>query len=231
MLRIAMDLNNLPEGCIANILSFTCPRDVCRLSLLSSAFRSAAESDAVWNTFLPSDYHTLPSQSDALSLPSKKDLYLHLCQKPLLIDGAKKSFQLDKVYGKNATCYQPELSSLFGEILQGIGGGFLFQIPGTYGFDYQPVEVSIGIAGGDTSKRTVFLDAERGRRLSFLITPNGIEKDRMPCVHSFQSQLSSWGGVRNLLGVAWPVHVCTYMRSAEKLKCELFLGDKGYSPI
>ena len=42
---------------------------------------------------------------------------------------------------------------------------------GSYGFDYQSVEVSIGIAGGEASKRTVFLDAERGRRLRYQIVP------------------------------------------------------------
>lgn len=44
---------------------------------------------------------------------------------------------------------------------------------GAYGFEYQPVEVSFGIAGSetDTHKRTVYLDAERGRRLRYQIVP------------------------------------------------------------
>lgn len=42
---------------------------------------------------------------------------------------------------------------------------------GIFGFDYQSVEVSVGIAGGEASKRTVFLDAERGRRLRYQIVP------------------------------------------------------------
>lgn len=42
---------------------------------------------------------------------------------------------------------------------------------GFYGFDYQLVEVSIGIAGGENRKRNVFLDAERGRRLRYQIVP------------------------------------------------------------
>jgi len=86
---MAEEFNNLPEGCIATILSFTSPRDACRLSLVSSTFRSAAASDAVWDRFLPSDFHTLLSQSSSSSFPSKKDLYLHLCQNPLLIDHGK----------------------------------------------------------------------------------------------------------------------------------------------
>ncbi|KAK7318353.1 hypothetical protein RJT34_03052 [Clitoria ternatea] len=91
--RISADFNNLPEGCIANILSFTTPRDICKLSLVSSTFRSAADSDAVWDKFLPFDINTLISQSSSsssLSVQSKKHLYISLCQNPLLIDDGKK---------------------------------------------------------------------------------------------------------------------------------------------
>lgn len=42
---------------------------------------------------------------------------------------------------------------------------------GSYGFEYQPVEASIAIAGCDTTQRNVFLDAERGRRLRYQIVP------------------------------------------------------------
>ena len=94
--RHRAEFENLPEGCIANVLSFTTPRDACALSLVSSAFRSAAQSDVVWERFLPSDYRSIISQSQSSDLSlttltySKKDLYLHLCHKPLLIDSGKK---------------------------------------------------------------------------------------------------------------------------------------------
>lgn len=85
------EFDHLPEGCIANILSFTSPRDACVLSLVSSSFRSAAQSDVVWERFLPSDLHAMVSQSSKpLSYSSKKELYLHLCHNPLLIDGGQK---------------------------------------------------------------------------------------------------------------------------------------------
>ena len=45
---------------------------------------------------------------------------------------------------------------------------------GAYGFEYQSVEVSVGVAGGETRKKTVFLDAERGRRLRYQIVPRRI---------------------------------------------------------
>jgi len=49
----------LPEGCIAAILSGTTPVDACRLSLVSKTFCSAAESDTIWEHFIPSDSHCL----------------------------------------------------------------------------------------------------------------------------------------------------------------------------
>ncbi|RDX76919.1 F-box protein PP2-B11, partial [Mucuna pruriens] len=202
-----------PKGCIANVLSFTSPRDVCRLSSVSPTFRSAAESDAVWDKFLPADYHAMLSECSSLCLPSKKHLYLRLCQKPLLIDDGKKSFQLDKIYGKK--CYMLSARVLFivwgdtprywrwtslpdarfSEVAELVsvcwleirgwmntgmlspktlyGAYLVFKSnpAGTYGFDDQSVEVTIGIGGGDTRRRTVFLDSERGRRLRYQIVP------------------------------------------------------------
>ncbi|KAI3969200.1 hypothetical protein MKW92_025483 [Papaver armeniacum] len=97
------DLERLPEGCISDILSLTSPADVCRSSLLSNFIKSAADSDVIWEKFLPADYQDVisrafyPFPSAALS---KKELYYRLCGSPLLIDGGLKSFQLEKSSGK-----------------------------------------------------------------------------------------------------------------------------------
>ncbi|TKY52053.1 F-box protein PP2-B11 [Spatholobus suberectus] len=86
-----MELQGLPEGCIASILSSTTPVDVCRLSVVSKLFRSAAESDAVWERFLPSDYQSIISQFPSpLNYPSKKALYLTLSDRPIIFDQGKK---------------------------------------------------------------------------------------------------------------------------------------------
>lgn len=89
-----VDIYHLPEGCIANVLSLTCPRDASRLSLVASVFRSAAESDAVWDRFLPPDYRDIISRSsngqDSIVFGSKKELYLYLCDYPFLIEGGTK---------------------------------------------------------------------------------------------------------------------------------------------
>ncbi|XP_059308166.1 F-box protein PP2-B10-like [Lycium ferocissimum] len=106
--------DELPEGCIANALSLTSPKDACRLSLVDSTFRSAAESDAVWERFLPEDWHDIICRStdggDLLAVGSKKQLYLYLCDHPILIDGGTKSFSLEKWSGKK--CYMLAARSL-----------------------------------------------------------------------------------------------------------------------
>ncbi|XP_050254508.1 F-box protein PP2-B10-like [Quercus robur] len=102
-----VDISVLPEGCISDIVALTTPKDACRSCAVSSIFRAAAESNAVWESFLPSDYQAIIAQSssssDFLNLSSKKQLYLSLSDNPILIDGNKKSFFLDKLSGKK--CY------------------------------------------------------------------------------------------------------------------------------
>ncbi|KAM5561814.1 putative F-box protein PP2-B12 [Rosa sericea] len=103
---VELDLQALPEGCIANVISLTTPPDACRLSSVSRSFRSAAESDAVWSRFLPPEIPTILSHSGphAPNCRSKsKEFYLALCDNPVLIDEGKMSFSLDKWSGKK--CY------------------------------------------------------------------------------------------------------------------------------
>ncbi|KAI3915626.1 hypothetical protein MKX01_015451 [Papaver californicum] len=117
------DFNNLPEGCISSILSLTSARDACRSCLVSSAFKSAAESDALWDVFLPKDYKEIiarcssssssptDSSSSGINFSSKKELYYRLCNEPLLIDGGRKSFALEKWSGKK--CFMLGAKELF----------------------------------------------------------------------------------------------------------------------
>ncbi|PIA36261.1 hypothetical protein AQUCO_03400279v1 [Aquilegia coerulea] len=80
-------------------------RDAGTSSLVPSTFES--DSDVCWETFLLSDYKDIISRSSLDSFlinlnefSSKKQLYLHLCDHPLLLDGGKMSFNLDKKSGK-----------------------------------------------------------------------------------------------------------------------------------
>jgi hypothetical protein len=88
----------MPEECIATIISFTSPREACRDSLVSRIFASAAGSDLVWERFLPPDYQQIISESvssgssasSSLNNLSKKDLYFHLCDNPILLGNGNR---------------------------------------------------------------------------------------------------------------------------------------------
>ncbi|GKV39937.1 hypothetical protein SLEP1_g47631 [Rubroshorea leprosula] len=95
------NFDDLPNDCLALIISLTSPLDACRSSLVSKSFNSAASSDTLWDKFLPADYHNLVPASPSFS--SLKSLYLSLCDHPVLIEDGKKSFSLDKRSGKK--CY------------------------------------------------------------------------------------------------------------------------------
>ncbi|PON63760.1 F-box domain containing protein [Parasponia andersonii] len=79
-----VNILDLPEDCISHILSLTSPGDVCRCATVSTKFRRAAQSDVVWNQFLPSCLEEILSGS---AFASKKDLYFQLCGSGILIDG------------------------------------------------------------------------------------------------------------------------------------------------
>ncbi|PIA34410.1 hypothetical protein AQUCO_03800193v1 [Aquilegia coerulea] len=90
------DISVLPEGCISTILSFTSPQDVCVLSLVSMIFKSAGYSDVLWEKFLPSDYKDVIINN----FSSKKELYFHLCDNPLLLFEGNMSLNLERKSGK-----------------------------------------------------------------------------------------------------------------------------------
>ncbi|XP_055811989.1 F-box protein PP2-B10-like isoform X2 [Solanum dulcamara] len=91
----------LPEGCISEIISFTTPADALRSSVISRGFKCAAESDVVWDKFLPSDHQHIVSRSvSPVVFDTKKDLYFRLSESPILLDEGKLSFWLDKTNGK-----------------------------------------------------------------------------------------------------------------------------------
>ncbi|CAL1407547.1 unnamed protein product [Linum trigynum] len=97
-------MNALPEDCLSSILCFASPQDACRSSAVSPEFHSVAESDTVWQNFLPSDYRRIIADSvPALQFSSKKELYRKLCDS-VLVDGGRKRLKLEKLSGKK--CYE-----------------------------------------------------------------------------------------------------------------------------
>ncbi|KAL4637974.1 hypothetical protein ACB092_03G117600 [Castanea dentata] len=101
MREINLDL--LPEDCFAHIMSLTSPQDVCRTAFVSSLIRYMADSDTVWEKFLPSNFEEILSRLvSPLAYSSKKELLSRL-SKPQLIDGGRKIFSVE--ISSNKKCY------------------------------------------------------------------------------------------------------------------------------
>ncbi|GKV46159.1 hypothetical protein SLEP1_g53168 [Rubroshorea leprosula] len=82
------DCRTLAPDCLEPIISFTSPLDACRWSVVSRSFNDVARSNAVWVKSLPSDYQNLvPASRSTFPL---KDLYLSLCDHPVLIEDGRK---------------------------------------------------------------------------------------------------------------------------------------------
>ncbi|KAK0582742.1 hypothetical protein LWI29_029048 [Acer saccharum] len=101
----------LPEGCIAAIISFTTPRDACQLACVSTTFKSAADSNVVWDRFLPPEYSSSSSSSSSTtwSALSKKELYFRTSHN--LIHKGNLSFWFDLLSGKK--CYMISARELY----------------------------------------------------------------------------------------------------------------------
>ncbi|KAI3952470.1 hypothetical protein MKW92_035540 [Papaver armeniacum] len=176
---IINNIERLPEGCISDILSLTTPADVCTSSLVSTLFKSAADSDALWEKFLPPDYEKIISRASnpiSSAALSKKELYYRLSDDPLLIDGGLKSFQLEKSSGKKCIMLgAKELAIALGDNPQHWGNvtlapGLLCLPSGkvigdAYGFDCEPIKAKVEVVGradGDTSvcsqERLIYFD-------------------------------------------------------------------------
>ncbi|KAF7098758.1 hypothetical protein CFC21_100473 [Triticum aestivum] len=96
---------DLPADCLALVASLTSPGDVCRLAATAPALRAAANFDEVWGSFLPADCVNILARSSTASEEhrregeTKKELFCRLCDCPVLLDGGKLSFSLDKRSG------------------------------------------------------------------------------------------------------------------------------------
>ncbi|KAG5581670.1 hypothetical protein H5410_052297 [Solanum commersonii] len=159
----------LLNDCTAEILALTSPLDVCRISLVSKSLKSVADSDSVWERFLPSDYQSIISASltPVPDFASKKDLYVYLRHHPLLIDAGARDLDIPLVdrpsYWKSTSL--PESS-------------------------YRPSEVSVGVFGVELDKRFAILVPEDEESIYNL--PPDLE-DRLKKVYeeAVRSNLSS----------------------------------------
>ena len=75
-------LGDLPEVCIAVILSCLPPREVVKLACVCRSFRSASNFDSVWENILPPKYKdSLALDPDAVParFASKREIFDYLC--------------------------------------------------------------------------------------------------------------------------------------------------------
>jgi len=80
-------LGELPEVCIAMILSYLPPREVAKLACVCRSFRAASNFDSVWESMLPPRYKDiLALDPDVVpaQIASKREIFDHLC-KPIFL--------------------------------------------------------------------------------------------------------------------------------------------------
>ncbi|GMN62502.1 hypothetical protein TIFTF001_031582 [Ficus carica] len=75
--------SSLPCDIIGIILSkISSPRDLCRLSAVSAALRSATKSDFLWEKFVPYDYLNIVTSNSTFTssfFGPNKALFFHIC--------------------------------------------------------------------------------------------------------------------------------------------------------
>ncbi|KAG2681275.1 hypothetical protein I3843_11G136900 [Carya illinoinensis] len=85
-------LGDLPESCVALVLGYLDPPEICKLARLNRAFRGASWADFVWESKLPSNYQLLFLKVFG-ELPGdlgKRGIYERLCQANTFDGGTKK---------------------------------------------------------------------------------------------------------------------------------------------
>ncbi|CAN6279642.1 unnamed protein product [Urochloa humidicola] len=97
------EIARLPEDLLAASIACTAPRDACRAAAVSPAFRAAADSDAVWSSFVPRDLPPLADGELSPAPPTKKALFMRLSDSPVPLADGLMSMWLDRETG--AKCY------------------------------------------------------------------------------------------------------------------------------
>ncbi|XP_016189902.1 F-box protein PP2-A13 isoform X2 [Arachis ipaensis] len=110
-------MDELPESCVALIMEYLDPPQICKLATLTRTFRAASSADFVWESKLPSNYHVLVRQIFN-GLPTdfengKRGIYSALCRTNTF-DGGTKKLWLDKNIGKLCMCIAAKGLSITG---------------------------------------------------------------------------------------------------------------------
>ncbi|KAD4982714.1 hypothetical protein R6Q59_002343 [Mikania micrantha] len=95
-----LNLGDVPENCVALILNYMEPPEICKLARINRAFRSASTADFIWVSKLPSNYHHLARKlliNDKNKL-GEKEIFARL-SRPVSFDSGNKEFWVDKMTG------------------------------------------------------------------------------------------------------------------------------------
>lgn len=85
--KLGPGLEDIPERCLALVLTYLEPPHICRLAGLNRAFHRASSADFVWESKLPENYHILLNKLFNIkdiqiradqNLVLKKDIYAML---------------------------------------------------------------------------------------------------------------------------------------------------------
>ncbi|PON58012.1 Phloem protein [Parasponia andersonii] len=97
-------LGDIPENCMAMVLMYLDPPDVCKYARLNRAFRAASSADFIWESKLPSNYLYVmdrvfenSTMGDKLG---KREIYARLCRRKMFDNGTRE-FWVDKSRGNS----------------------------------------------------------------------------------------------------------------------------------
>ncbi|KAI7729381.1 hypothetical protein M8C21_018642 [Ambrosia artemisiifolia] len=96
-----LNLGDIPENCIAQILSYLNPPDICKLARTNRTFRAASSADFIWVSKLPSNYHYLVGKllvDDDRKRLCEKEMFAKL-SRHVCFDGGNKEFWVEKMTG------------------------------------------------------------------------------------------------------------------------------------
>ena len=145
-----MGLSELPEDILTSIFGHTSPWDAMRLAGVCSSFKRAAESNTLWQSFLPCDYEAVLAIAKSEENPTKKEIVMSLVDGVFLDFGMQKYMLLprsrgvcrklsvaamDVAWGQDMRFWRWEQSrsSCFGKVRKcqcwSLNGCFFFSLP------------------------------------------------------------------------------------------------------
>ncbi|KAL8240858.1 hypothetical protein R6Q59_014213 [Mikania micrantha] len=95
-------LGDLPENCVAIVLSYLDPPDICNLARINRSFHWASSADFIWELKLPENHRILAEKlmfyKGSYEPLGKKDIYAGLCS-PVRFSGGTKEVWMEKEGG------------------------------------------------------------------------------------------------------------------------------------